>query len=370
MENQEDLQKQIDELRKDQEKLRGDLVQQEHRPVKAILNLYTAFSEDDGSEKSKSNKRNAIFAAASVFWKWRIRTLLLIGGGGGLIALLTLWVGYSTLKEFQRQNNEFIKQNQLFQEQNRQQLVSTNGQMVSDLIGDLYAEWKKDSIHIDSLWKVPTPLLYRVVTVSDALIPDDLVSTKIGLEKKVSHLLSKERGILFQAVADLKIRFPLRPNPDFSKADIRGYSVDYVNLSEVNLSGAFLEGVKLSRVDFSKANLKGAYLNSSDSSYTSLTNVIFREADLREANLSHVDMFMVEFNKADLRGADLRGAGLTRVYLSDTKLEGTKVSSLDFFKIISENKGSGAEELEKRYYVDETSQEDESGNVYFIIKEK
>lgn len=83
-----------------------------------------------------------------------------------------------------------------------------------------------------------------------------------------------------------------------------------IDLSEVNLSGAYLVGVDLTDANLSGADLKGANLIETD----------FRGADLKETNLIGADL-----TDANLIGTDLKGAKLIGVDLSWAKLNGANL---------------------------------------------
>ena len=92
----------------------------------------------------------------------------------------------------------------------------------------------------------------------------------------------------------------LEINPAQSESDLTSKGV---NLSRVDLTGAFLRG----------ADLEGASLYKGD-----LTRV-----DLEGANLKGVDLTRAILAGANLSGADLEGANLKEAYLWDANLSGT-----------------------------------------------
>jgi uncharacterized protein YjbI with pentapeptide repeats len=83
----------------------------------------------------------------------------------------------------------------------------------------------------------------------------------------------------------------------------------FVNLSDVNLSGANLSDV----------NMRGA----------NLSEACLYNANLSRANLSGADLFRANLLEADLSGADLSNSDLRRADLSETNLFGTNLSGAD-----------------------------------------
>ncbi|MBA3537798.1 MAG: pentapeptide repeat-containing protein [Tatlockia sp.] len=99
----------------------------------------------------------------------------------------------------------------------------------------------------------------------------------------------------------------------------------YMNLSELNLSGAImlyarLKGASACGTNFSKANLSGASLEKSI-----LYKTDFSDCDLSDADLSHAR----EVVKANFNGANLTKAKLDYVDFSDTNITAEQLLSAD-----------------------------------------
>jgi len=102
-----------------------------------------------------------------------------------------------------------------------------------------------------------------------------------------------------------------------------------INLSDVNLSGAYLSRANLSDADLSGANLSDANLSGADLSRANLSDADLSRADLSRANLSGADLSRAYLSGADLSGANLSGANLSGAYLSRAYLSGAYLSDAD-----------------------------------------
>lgn len=308
------------ELYSEISKIRLELVRQEHRLIPALKNLYVSIKNDSGDKASRQQTLASLYSIASILW--RRRTLpVIIASVGGVVGTI---IAIATLLEFQKQNSLFITQNQevieqsnLLREQNSQQLVSTNGQMVSSLIGDLFNTKIVIGVNEDSVWVLPRPLILRIYSVSNALTPYSIVNSSEVVQSSAygpTLKYSKERASLLLALQSLKIKFPLYPAPNFEYSDLTGANFNgdfevangsYVNFSKlsyfndrVNLSGAKLRGSLLIEAQLSTAILSGADL---------------RESNLTSANLTYAYIHSVQFSNAILKGTEFHGAELINV---------------------------------------------------------
>ncbi len=325
--NSENNKDPIQELNKKIEDINLKLISQEHRLLNSLKNLFEAYS----GKKPAKQKQAAVLAFGRILWSMRTRAILVATIGGIVGTVIALF----TLLEFRRQNSALFEQNQLFREQNqqvlvqsRQEVVSTNGQMVSDLIGDLFAARSEANIHADSSWTIPDPLIFRIISVSNALEPYDSILISFSPVKDSTIFISRERGELLQALAAMNVDFPLSPDPNFSNADLRGANLrgadlEGADLSGANLFGAYLIGAYLFGADLSRADLSGAHLRRAD----------FEGADLRRANLVGADLEGADLSLTDLSGANLRGAYLFGVDFFKANLVGAHLSDADLSKV-------------------------------------
>jgi hypothetical protein len=119
-----------------------------------------------------------------------------------------------------------------------------------------------------------------------------------------------------------------RPTVDFQavatvlgRRDRRHERADYqLNLSAVDLRGAWLREAALSKAKLNQADLSGAILLDADLSgaflyLADLTNAVLSEANLRRANLMQANLSGATVHNADLSGTDLTLANLARADL-------------------------------------------------------
>ncbi|MBD2033877.1 pentapeptide repeat-containing protein [Leptolyngbya sp. FACHB-321] len=147
----------------------------------------------------------------------------------------------------------------------------------------------------------------------------------------------KTSVVHFLIEADIisKLKLSLR-GADFSHANLNGANLNGADLRSANLSGADLRGANLGAASLAAANLSHANLENANFNYANLSGAdlsgadlsftTFQGANLGFANLSFTKVRSTTFQGAKLGFANLHGADLDNSsYLSDTKLEGTKL---------------------------------------------
>jgi hypothetical protein len=97
-----------------------------------------------------------------------------------------------------------------------------------------------------------------------------------------------------------------------------------LNLSRVDLRGAFLHNARLSNAQLRHSNLARAHLPGVQLQNADLEDVDLREADVRRARLTGASL-----RKAHLQGADLRQADLRRADLRGANLQGANLQDAD-----------------------------------------
>ncbi|HEY9852327.1 MAG TPA: pentapeptide repeat-containing protein [Leptolyngbyaceae cyanobacterium] len=112
------------------------------------------------------------------------------------------------------------------------------------------------------------------------------------------------------------------PLTDFAGGNLRGTTLDEIDLSNANLCRTNLRGVQLCDAELTDANLSGANLGGADLS----------GADLGNANLSNTDLHKASLALANLSGANLSNADLREANFSNTNLGGAKVMEARFGK--------------------------------------
>jgi hypothetical protein len=100
-----------------------------------------------------------------------------------------------------------------------------------------------------------------------------------------------------------------------------------LNLSRVDLRGAFLHDARLSDAQFRHSNLARAHLPGAQLQNADLEDVDLREAKLQHARLTGAKLHGAHLQGADLRGADLRGANLQAADLAGANLTDAHVDA-------------------------------------------
>ena len=107
---------------------------------------------------------------------------------------------------------------------------------------------------------------------------------------------------------------------NLSNIDLTGRDLTGANLYGADLTGADLTGANLTRADLTRADLIGVDLTKVILSNTTLTKTNLTDANLAGINLSDKDLTGTNLTGADLTGADLIGADLTEADLTEADL--------------------------------------------------
>ncbi len=313
--------------------LERKLVQQEHRLVRIITNLFQAFSKDG----TQDMKFASVEAAASFFGKWYFRRAAVIGGVsllGGLLAAGTLFVAWSQTQQLVEQNTHMVQQNNYMRTQMIDQQRSTNAEILNTLLVEIGTAAKTAERDSAGRWPPPNLLAHQIYRASLAFEPfgDDS--------------LSSERGQLLEAMVADGMIVPKWPNPNFYRArllganlggaDLGGANLRNVDLRGANLRNADLGGADLYLADLGGADLRnakldGASLRDADLRNAKLQEAFFHEAELRNANLDFANLSTTDLRNVNLRGADLLNTDLSRTNLFHADLgdsEGLTIEQL------------------------------------------
>ena len=117
--------------------------------------------------------------------------------------------------------------------------------------------------------------------------------------------------------------------------------LDYTDLSEANLRGAYLDSFNLRGTDLRGADLRGAYL-----AWSVLDETKLKSANLQGANLSGDTLL----RSTNLKDANLQGANLSgEVDLSDANLEGANLegANLEGAQGVTDQQLAAAKSLER-----------------------
>jgi hypothetical protein len=102
----------------------------------------------------------------------------------------------------------------------------------------------------------------------------------------------------------------------------RGMSLIDVDLTGIELRGAFLAGADLRGSALTGADLSGCYLRRANLRAADLREACLAHAFLGSADLRHADLRGADISRADLRGASLIGSDLRGAILTCARLEG------------------------------------------------
>ena len=129
-------------------------------------------------------------------------------------------------------------------------------------------------------------------------------------------------------------RLPPGCPPECSEVVLRKASLNGVDLSEANLTGAILIDVQLKRANLKGANLSGANLTGAnlvqaDLSGAELHGIILERANLSGANLDGADLSGADLTEATLTRIDFRNVNLNAVVLNSATLIGAELWGTD-----------------------------------------
>lgn len=126
---------------------------------------------------------------------------------------------------------------------------------------------------------------------------------------------------------------------NLSGVDLTGAYLYPVDLSNANLSGADLreaklmdanlQGVDLSRADLRDSILESANLRAANLYMARLERATLASSDLREANLRRAKLRKAVLVATDLRGADLKKAHFDRTWLNEADLRNTSLQDVE-----------------------------------------
>lgn len=228
--------------------------------------------------------------------RWYARRAITVGGIlGGIVSLVTLFIGYETLAEFRIQNQQLVEQNEFLREQSAQTQRATNASALSQLIKDIEREHDRLLLSDEEVvWKPSRPLQYRIASMSRVLTP-------YRVREEDPSDWSPERALLLRVLMDLNASASETPSATFQRADLRGVSFGRKDFSGIDLSGANLEGATFLRSRLDDVDLDGALLG--------------------DAKLINVSLKKTRFVGADLRNAAFWGSDLTSTNLDDAQLD-------------------------------------------------
>lgn len=143
-------------------------------------------------------------------------------------------------------------------------------------------------------------------------------------ETKPASVFIQLSLVFFAVIVIVVLAFQYSPK-NSDEIDCSAESIQGVNWSGCNLSGAQLLNEKLVAANLMNTNLQTANLYASDLSHANL-----KFAQLHLSNLKYVNLTKANLTGASLMGADLSGANLNQADLSYANFRDAKIGSADF----------------------------------------
>ncbi|WIY23592.1 pentapeptide repeat-containing protein [Parasedimentitalea psychrophila] len=117
---------------------------------------------------------------------------------------------------------------------------------------------------------------------------------------------------------------------DLRGANLQGFDLKRLELSESNFSHAKMQGADLSWAEMPGANLSNAEMQGADLSWAKMQGANLRGAEMQGADLSNAEMQGANLRRAEMQGADLseatlKGADLSRAEMQRANLSGAEM---------------------------------------------
>lgn len=109
---------------------------------------------------------------------------------------------------------------------------------------------------------------------------------------------------------------------DLTDANLQAAQLEYANLDGAHLDYANLDDANLAYADLKFARLYHTYLSRANLNFADFTHANLKRADLSDANLMHAELVTADLRRADLTGANLSYADLWYANLSRANLTG------------------------------------------------
>lgn len=199
-------------------------------------------------------------------------------------------------------------------------------------VNELHKKWKRTEAIIGF------PILIALVFFVVFFVPDKLPTDprNLLLERPAAPQCDLETA--FRSI-DLTEELS-KPEPDLTRANLRGEDFSGKTFTNVNFVGADLSGANLSGAKFDLADLECASLIAADATgakflASKLTGAKLNEIELEGGSLQFsrlvgADLSGANLTKADLREVDFTGAILGRTRMKDSRLGAAKLAFADF----------------------------------------
>ena len=329
----ENLQNQIEQLLKENEKLRNQVNETSEKQKRkqektkktlswtwklfAGKNLNKSFNNwfvEFHADRKVAPDTSANLLTALVTRFVRVRTLSLVLLFFTLIpSLISLWV-------LIKQNNLIETQNSLVEASRKSSYGFQLSNIFDAVDGKPYTNGIKG----------------RIVGLSHTLKPYHILQDNNELSEK---LYSPERSQLLLFLVNSNLNSSqlkaIFESANFSHCDLRGMNLSGKYLSGANLTNSNFEGANLTKANFNGANLKKANLKSTK----------FSEGNAKKANLNGADL-----SGADMRYADLSGSNLIESNLTNSNLNFGVLKNVCFTDAIMKKTNFTEANLENAYF--------------------
>lgn len=343
---QENLQQQIEQLRKENELLRSAI---ENNDLKAhkkrekrkkklawTWKLFTGNSLHDSfnswfteyhSDKKVSPNTSANLLTSLVKRFVRVRLLSLI------LLLFSLVPSLVSLFILVKQNSLIKIQNGLVEASRK----SSYGFQLANIFDAIDAE----------NGNLSNGLISRIVGLTNSLKPYKILENS-ELSKK-SYSPERTQLLLFLInVVNKPSLNKIYDSADFSHCDLRNINLSGKYLAGINLENSNLENTELHRANLNNANLTKSNLKGIQFSNGFAKSAIFTNADLKDAKITRTDLTGANFTSANLNQTNINLSELNNAYNEEGRI---------YF-----NHKESEEYLDKNYQVKKQN------NVHIIIK--
>ena len=113
---------------------------------------------------------------------------------------------------------------------------------------------------------------------------------------------------------------------NFRNADLQGYNLTNLQLTEASFRGANLSNASLSGSDLRGADLSEAIFENTDLRNANLASAVMNSADLRSSHLAGADLQSADLSSAVMAGMILSGINFAAAILQDTNLESANLT--------------------------------------------
>ncbi len=280
-------------------KLEAKLLEQEHRPLKLILNYIrrNEYWKDQSDIRRKAVKK-------AILWRLLISPTTIAIATGGLLGYISIFFLWKQNTLLENQNLKIEQQTYLIEADRRASQVFIMGEVLSDL--NIELENKENIKRV-----ISKTLTGRIISLSRAMKPYRYLNN----DSLIKNRISPERGQLLISLIESNIDSTYLIDNIIKKCDFT-----FSDLNRANLDNSSFNGVNLSYSDFSASSL-----NNTDFKGSNLTKSNFRGAKLKKANFSNVIL-----NNSDLRGLKVNDSDFSKSSILSSDLRLASFHNTDF----------------------------------------